>query len=456
MQGPFYLAASRLLRPSGGRAATPATPPVAELAQSRGVRECLQWFTRQKQWINEQHVQLCRIPAPTFFEQRRAEWMAEQFRSYGCETSIDRAGNVVSRLNGEREGPYLALTAHLDTVLAPRSVEEIGVGGDGRLHGPGVSDNGAGLTALLALARAMRASALGPDFAAGLLFIANVGEEGEGNLSGMRYLCRAETSPNRIGGFLILDGPATDHITCQALASRRFEITISGPGGHSWSDYGIGNPVHALSRAVAMFTEHRLNTGVGPRSSFNFGIVEGGSSINSIPTLARAKIDIRSESGAKIDELAILLTNCVERAIESENDRSTGARVAAKIREIGSRPGGKLPEDSPLLRHLRAVDTHLGIRSHMDCASTDANIPLSLGIPALSIGAGGQGGGAHTPAEWFHPEGREFGLKRILLALCLALQDSALFQSTAPAPLAEEAVPVPAYAPSAESLDPAD
>jgi tripeptide aminopeptidase len=401
----------------------PLTRLVSEFANSAPIRDALQWFSREKQWINEQHLQLCRIPAPTFFEQRRAEWMLAQFRALGCIARIDRAGNVIAHPQENREGPYIALTAHLDTVLAPRQNEELAVGPDGRLHGPGVSDNGAGLAALLAIARVIPTLDAFENIFRRLVFIANVGEEGEGNLSGMRYLCRQSSTGGRIQAFLILDGPNTDHITSQALASRRFDVTVTGPGGHSWSDYGIANPVHALSRAIAFFTEHRFPGNGSPRSSYNFGILEGGSSINSIPTLARTKVDIRSESAAKLEEISGLLTTCVERALESENDRATGGKVTAKIKEIGSRPGGRLPDDARILQYVRAVDTHLGIRSHLDCASTDANIPLSIGLPAISIGAGGQGGGAHTPQEWFHPEGREFGLKRILLTLLLLLRD---------------------------------
>lgn len=377
------------------------------------MKDWLGWFVREKQWIQEQHLQVCRIPAPTFFEARRAEWMLSQFRALGCEARIDRAGNVIAFPKGHREGPYVALTAHLDTVLAPRQDEEIYYGSDGRLYGPGVSDNGAGLTALLVIARVLEEWAEG---VANVVLIANVGEEGEGNLSGMRYLCRQSPLAGKIQAFLVLDGPATDHITCQALASRRFEITINGPGGHSWSDYGIGNPLHALCRAVALFSDRWPGY---ERSSFNFGMVEGGTSVNSIPASARAKLDIRSENSARIDELSTYLTSCVESALEAENARATGGRVSAKVKEIGARPGGRLAGDAPLLNYLHAVDTHLGIRSHIDCASTDANIPLSLGIPAVSIGAGGQGGGAHTAQEWFHPEGRELGLKRILLTLAL-------------------------------------
>ena len=352
--------------------------------------------------------------------------MLSQFRAIGCIARIDRAGNVIAHPLENRDGPYVALTAHLDTVLAPRNDEEVHWTPDGRMHGPGVSDNGAGLAALLAIAKVIATDSDLRSLFGNLVLIANVGEEGEGNLSGMRYLCRQSNTGSRVRAFVILDGPNNDHITCQALASRRFDITVSGPGGHSWSDYGIANPVHALARAIAHFTDHRLPGNGSPRSSYNFGIIEGGSSINSIPTEARTKVDVRSESGAKLDEIAALLTNSVERALESENDRATGGKVTGKIKEIGSRPGGRLAENAAILRYIRAVDADLGIRSYLDCASTDANIPLSIGLPAISIGAGGQGGGAHTPREWFHPEGRELGLRRILMTLALLLNEPAV------------------------------
>jgi tripeptide aminopeptidase len=396
---------------------------VSEIANTPSIREALQCFARDKQRITDQQLQLCRVPAPTFFEQKRAEWVLAQFRSLGAVARIDRSGNVIAHPAENREGPYVALTAHLDTVLAPRNIEEVSIDPDGRLHGPGVSDNGAGLAALLAIARVIPTLDGFEELFHRLVLIANVGEEGEGNLSGMRYLCRQSTTGSKIQAFLILDGPNTDHITSQALASRRFDVTITGPGGHSWSDYGLANPVHALARAITIFSEQRLPGNGSPRSSYNFGIIEGGSSINSIPSQARTKVDIRSESAAKLEEISGLLTSCVEKALEFENDRATGGKVNAKIKEIGSRPGGRLPDDAPILQYVRAVDAHLGIRSHLDCASTDANIPLSIGLPAISIGAGGQGGGAHTPQEWFHPEGREFGLKRILLTLLLLLRD---------------------------------
>jgi acetylornithine deacetylase/succinyl-diaminopimelate desuccinylase-like protein len=391
---------------------------VNELIDLAGVRESLQFFTREKQWINEAHLEFCRIPSPTFLEAERAAWFQEKFRSLGWDSTIDRAGNVTATLG---PGPYIAVTAHLDTVLAPRMREDIAVDSEGRFRGPGVSDNGAGLAALLALARSWKTVRL-PDAQASPLLVANTGEEGEGNLVGMRHLCRQSPLARQIQGFLVVDGANTDHITTRGLGSRRFEVAFSGPGGHSWSDFGVGNPVHALCRAVALFAETRIDG--SPKSSVNVGLIEGGSGVNAIAQSARAKVDIRSESNRRIEDLVDALTAAVDRARDSENQRATSGRVAAKIKEIGSRPAAALPDDAPLLQYVRAVDAHLGIRSHLDTSSTDANIPLSMEIPAVSLGAGGVGGGAHTTQEWFSPDGRDLGLKRIFLTLLMMLRNA--------------------------------
>jgi len=221
----------------------------------------------------------------------------------------------------------------------------------------------------------------------------------------------------------VVDGANIDHITTRALGSRRFEVQFTGPGGHSWSDYGVGNPLHALCRAVALFSETRSDP--SPKAAFNVGLIEGGSSVNAIAQSARAKVDIRSESNEKMNELVDLLSAAVDRAREVENQRAIGGKVAARMKEIGSRPAAALAETQPILQNIRAVDAHLGIRSHLDCSSTDANIPLSLGLPAIAIGAGGSGGGAHTSQEWYRSEGRDLGLKRILLALLLLMRGPA-------------------------------
>jgi acetylornithine deacetylase/succinyl-diaminopimelate desuccinylase-like protein len=396
------------------------------LAGRPGVGEVLRFFARERRWVDEQHLSVCRIPAPTFMEAKRAEWMAAQFSAFGWDARIDRAGNVTAQLPAAgKDGPVVALTAHLDTVLAPRSPEEIRIDGKDRFLGPGIADNGAGLAGLLAIAKAI-ASSPRVEHTQYLLLAANVGEEGEGNLSGMKFLCRQSPYAGRLHSILVLDGPDTSHITADALACRRFEITVSGPGGHSWSDRGTANPIHGLARAITWYTDSRDEE--PPRSracSWNFGVIEGGSTVNAIPALARVKVDLRSESSDELDDLANQLAITLEMALLAENERATTGRVTGKVRETGSRPGGRLAEGAAILSHVLAVDQHLGIRSRRDCASTDANVPLSMGIPAVSIGAGGQGGGAHTMNEWYAPEGRDLGLRRAFLIACRLLEEAA-------------------------------
>ncbi|HXE13215.1 MAG TPA: M20/M25/M40 family metallo-hydrolase [Bryobacteraceae bacterium] len=402
------------------RRVSPDSRKIAQIAGLPEMVEAQRWLARERHWINEQHLALCRVAAPTFFEQRRSAWLTEQLERYGWSTSLDRAGNVLATWPGALAEPRVAVTAHLDTVLAPQKPEDISVSPDGSLHGPGVSDNGSGLSSILALGRLLAESVALRELTGPLLLVGNVGEEGEGNLSGMRYLCRPGNLPD-VKAFVVLDGPSLENITAQALSSRRLEITFHGPGGHSWNDQGAANPVHALSHAISSFaqTAEFRKEGETSRFAYNFGIVEGGASVNSIPAQALAKLDLRSEQPEMLEQLSQLVNHSVERALEFENRHARTARITAKIKELGSRPGGKLEADAPLLRAIQAVDGHLQIRSRVNCASTDANIPLSLGLPAVSIGSGGRGGGAHTAQEWFHPEGRETGLKRILLLLAV-------------------------------------
>jgi tripeptide aminopeptidase len=236
----------------------------------------------------------------------------------------------------------------------------------------------------------------------------------------MRQLCKPAAG-RKIESFVVVDGANTDHITTRGLGSRRFEIAFTGPGGHSWSDFGLANPLHALCRGVALFSDTRLDA--GPKSAINVGLIDGGSSVNAIAQSARAKVDIRSENNERIEELVDALSVAVERARDIENQRASAGRVSVKLREIGARPAAALPDGAPILQFVRAVDAHLGIRSHLDTSSTDANIPLSLGIPSVAIGAGGAGGGAHTTQEWYRPEARDLGLKRIFLTLLLLLRN---------------------------------
>ena len=419
------MATSSKTPPSTGRALS-EPQRIAQLAEQAPLFAAQRWFARERNWINDQQLQLCRIPAATFFEQQRAEWFRVRLNELGWEAKLDRAGNVLAARTFDSEPPTLIVSAHLDTVIAPKRPEEIYFSPDGRLIGPGSSDNGAGLAALLALARVLNETPELAQLARALTLVANVGEEGEGNLSGMRFLCKQNTQLAQIRAFLVLDGPSTDHITAQALASRRFEISFAGPGGHSWNDYGTPNPVHAIGDVISTFSQladARLGTERRTRCSYNFGMVEGGTSVNSIPSSARAKLDLRSEEPFLLDDIAALVTASIERSLERANRAVRTERLTAKIKELGSRPGGKLPENSALLRTLQAVDSFLYIRARVDCASTDANVPLSMGLPAVSIGAGGQGGGAHTNQEWYRPDTRDLGLRRILLALAALAED---------------------------------
>ena len=362
-------------------------------------------------WVNDVQVRLTGIPAPPFQEAERAAAVKPLLAEAGLSVEIDKAGNVIGELRGANEKELIIVAAHLDTVFPAGT--DVKVHRDGtRMRAPGISDNGAGLAALLALARAMHSAHLKPQRT--IFFVADVGEEGEGNLRGMRALVEAYRS--RLKAVVVLDGSGVDHVTTKALASRRLEALITGPGGHSWSDFGMPNPINALVRGAVRFINTKVP--VTPRTTFNIGQIEGGTSVNSVPHEARLKVDIRSESEDELARLEAALRECMAAGVrdemESARDRSKG-KLEWKVELLGSRPGGELKVDSPLLAALRASDEFVGNQSRVERSSTDANIPLSQGIDAIAIGVGGSGGGAHSLQEWYDSAGRELGLKRALL-----------------------------------------
>ena len=385
----------------------------AQLAENAQVRAALAWFAPNLSWINDQQARLTEIPAPPFQEAQRAAAVKALLSASGLNVQIDATGNVIGELAGVNEKEFVMLSAHLDTVFPAGT--EVKVRRDGsRMLAPGISDNGTGLAALAAIARALHEAQIKPQRT--ILFVADVGEEGEGNLRGMRAL--VDAYHGRLKAVIVLDGAGTDHVTTVALASRRLEVVINGPGGHSWSDFGMPNPINALVRGSVRF----INTKVpaSPRTTFNLGQIEGGTSVNSIPYEARLKVDVRSESENELTRLESALRECMAAGVrdemESSRDRSRG-KLEWKVEVIGSRPGGELAAESPLLAALRAADVIVGNESRIERSSTDANVPLSLGIDAISIGAGGNGGSAHSLQEWYDPAGREMGLKRALLTL---------------------------------------
>ncbi|MGH9709249.1 MAG: M20/M25/M40 family metallo-hydrolase, partial [Candidatus Acidiferrales bacterium] len=302
--------------------------------------------------------------------------------------------------------------AHLDTVF-PADTDVHVKRANGRLEAPGISDDGAGLAALVAIARAMNEAQLKTQVK--IVFAADVGEEGEGNLRGIRELMTAYKG--NVRAVIALDGAATDYVTTIGLASRRLDMQITGPGGHSWSDFGAPNPITALARGIVQFSHTRVPE--EPRTTFNFGVIEGGNSVNSIPAEAGVRVDLRSEDEAELSRLESELRKAFTSAIDEEMAAAEPGNETLKLKVnlIGVRPGGKLPADSTLLTAIENVDRYLGNRSRLERSSTDANLPLSQGVPAIAIGAGGQGGGSHSLDEWYDPAGRELGLKRAMLTV---------------------------------------
>lgn len=358
---------------------------------------------------------LAAVPAPPFGESARSEFLRQRFLALGLHgVHIDELGNVFGQIHPESVPPVLAVSAHIDTVFpadTPLTFHQEG----NRLYGPGISDNASGVVALLAIAAAIRHSGIRP--AGNVVFIGNVGEEGEGNLRGMRHIFSDGRWSAALHRLLVIDGAGTDTYVDQALGSKRFEITFRGPGGHSWSDFGAPNPILFLCHALARFGETAVPE--SPRTTFNVGVMRGGTSVNSIPETASARVDLRSASKEELDKLEAKLRSAVsESHQESLQHFQNGADgIGVEIANIGDRPAAQLRPDARILQVIRAVDAHLGIHALPRLASTDANIPLSLGREAITIGAGGDGGGAHTLREWFDCLHRDLGLKRILLAL---------------------------------------
>jgi len=411
---------------------------VTALATERSVHAAFAWLHRNPKTLMDWQSALVAIPAPPFGEKVRGEWLAARFTQAGlADVRTDPAGNVIAALPAaslppESSGPVVVLSAHLDTVFpagTPLHPALKSVDGSERLVAPGACDNGAGVVGMLAIAHALIES--GIELPAPLVLLGNVGEEGEGDLRGMRHFYSQGALAGRIAAHIVLDGAGSDAAVTQALGSRRYSVRIAGPGGHSFTDAGMPNPIAALASALAALAQTPLPD--EPRTTLNIGTVQGGTSVNSIPESATASIDFRSTGAEQLLRLEVALHRAVEDAVDRTNAQASVNPLRLRgpltflIDKIGDRPAASLPADSPLLQALRAVDRHLGLRTGLRLGSTDANIPLSLGVPALSMGAGGEGGGAHTQAEWYSPKNRELGLKRVLL-LTLAMLEWAAGQ----------------------------
>lgn len=379
---------------------------VGEIATSSGVARALAWAARSEDTFVQETIRIAEIPAPTFQEAARAAYIAERFHELGLEqVEIDSCGNVYGLLPGEGS-PAAALIAHLDTVFPADIPHTVRRTGD-RLYGPSVGDNAAGLAGMIGAVRALRAAGARP--VRSVWLAGTIGEEGLGNLRG------AAAVTDRVGGqveaMVAVEGSFFGRLSHTAVGSRRLEITCRGPGGHSWHDFGRPSAVHTLARVAAAITH--LPVPSEPRTTFNIGRFEGGTGVNVIADEARLVLDMRSTDTGALDELAgrvrdLLLAHAVQ-----------GVELTA--RDVGFRPAGHLNLAHPLVQICAAVLHHLGVTPMYAPASTDANIPLSRGIPAVTLGIT-RGGGAHTRGEWIETRPLVRGVQQLVL-VAMALAD---------------------------------
>lgn len=397
---------------------------VESLLNDLSVQQVFSYFDSHAEAFTEEQVQINSIPAPPFGESERAAYLRQEFLAAGLSSAtIDEEGNCVGLRRGAAEAPLLVVSAHLDTVfpletdLTPRRI-------GARLFAPGIADDACGLVALLALAKALKFCDI--KTVGSLLFVGTVGEEGQGNLRGVRHLFTKGEWAGRINAFISFDGAGLDRITNSALGSRRYRVEFRGAGGHSWSDFGIVNPIHALARAVARLTSYPAPA--YPRTTFNVGRFEGGQGINAIPRAASIDVDLRSTNGDELLKLDAFFRRSVREAADEENfRRSSGTEPLAVITEmIGERPGGETSAEDELVKVAWAATEAVGGKAMLDQASTDSNLPISLGIPSITLGAGGASANSHTPDEWYDPRNRAAALRRALLVMLgvVGLQNS--------------------------------
>lgn len=361
---------------------------------------------------------LCAIPAPTGAETARAARVAEMFGEAGLtRVNVDEVGNVLGWLGGGGGGgdgdgcDSIVLSAHLDTVFGPDLDVSVARRGP-RLEGPGIADNARGLAALVAIGEAFvraRVSTRRP-----VLLAATVGEEGSGDLRGVRHLF-SDAKRQAPHAFIALDGAGIERIVHRALGARRYRITYYGPGGHSWAAFGVANPANAVGRAVAVLAKHP--TPSAPRTTCAVVRIGGGTSLNSIPQSAWLDVDLRSEDARALERVDEMVQETAEEVLAEENRRRLPGTtpLTMDVRRVGDRPSGLTPRTHPLVQTAVAATRAVGHEHQLACASTDANVPIALGVPAVALGAGGRAGDAHLPTEWYENDKGALGIVRALL-----------------------------------------
>ena len=360
-------------------------------------------------------IELTEIPAPPFGEEARAARFAEMLREAGLtDVTIDEVGNAIGRRPGTSGDRVIAYAAHLDTVF-PAETDVTVRFDDEKMYAPGIGDNTRGLVTVLGVLRAMEYAGIQTE--ADILFIGNVGEEGLGDLRGVKHLFRdgAET----IDTFIAVDGGNSDRIVYGGVGSHRYRVTFRGPGGHSWGAYGLANPHHALGRAIQIFDENAPSvTGVGEKTSHNVGRIGGGTSVNSIPFESWMEIDMRSGSQDKLDDIDAVLQAAVEQALQEENaGRLAGEALTVEVKRVGTRPAAQQPLTNAVVQRAMAVTSAFGIQPSLRISSTDSNLPISKGVPAVTMSRGGVSGGSHSPDEWWQNVDGHVGIQIGLVTL---------------------------------------
>jgi acetylornithine deacetylase/succinyl-diaminopimelate desuccinylase-like protein len=362
------------------------------------VRAALDIIKADSAWTLQQQIELTQIPAPPFKETVRGAEYKKRLEALGfTNVRTDSVGNVIAERKGTGSGPTVVLAGHLDTVF-PEGTDVTVKRSGNKYLAPGIADDGRGLTTVLSVARAFQKA--GVVTKGTIYFVGDVGEEGQGNLRGMRYLF-GNTLKGKVDYFISVDG-SSQHIVSRAVGSNRYKVTFKGPGGHSYGAFGIPNPIHALGRAIAGISDIQVPS--DPKTTFNVGVISGGTSVNSIPYEASMEIDMRSESAASLATTNEKILRIVHSALAAENARWPGARAAAAklslvIDTIGIRPTGGQSDRVAIVQTALNAATALGFASGTDASSTDSNLPISLGIPAITIGGGGQSAGAHALGE---------------------------------------------------------
>ena len=360
-------------------------------------------------------IELTEIPAPPFKEEVRAARYLELMRQAGIENaSIDEEGNVLGEWPGTEGLETVAFVAHLDTVFPEGTDVTVKRKGD-ELHAPGIGDDTRGLALMIAVIQAMkRAEVKTRD---NVLFVASVGEEGLGDLRGVKHLFR-EGGP-RIDQFIAVDGGSTERVLNHATGSHRYRLTFKGPGGHSFGAFGLGNPAHALSRAIYYFDQAAGEYVIsGTKTTYNIGRIGGGTSINSIPFENWAEVDMRSNDPKRLEEIDAIFQEAVKRALDEQNElRRDGEPLTVDVDLIGNRPSGIVDPSTPLIKRALAATRHFGVEPKLTTGSTDANVPIARGIPATTIGRGGDGEGGHSLHEWWTNKDGHLGIQKALLIL---------------------------------------